>query len=71
VNHSAKNDNDPHYIKPSRIASHLKSEDQQKVLKDLRQFAYDSNPGKVRAAVIKNTTGHIKPLCEAIENEIL
>ena len=61
---------DPHYIQTNRVTEKLHMPSQQKVLMDLRKYAYDGNPSIVRAAALKEQCGYVKPKCEALLAEM-
>lgn len=48
----------------------MESDQQQKVLQDLRRYAYERDPMKVRKSVTNYAAGAVKPKCEALEEEI-
>lgn len=40
------------------------------MLQDLRKYAYDKDPMKVKRSVMNYQAGSVKPKCEALEEEI-
>ncbi len=61
---------DAYTMRRNRVTEKLLKADQQKILVDLRQYAFDHNPNKIKAHLVKEQTGHVKPKCEAMEKKI-
>ncbi len=54
----------------NRVTKMLQSQKEQKTLVELRKFAYDTDPLKTMINVTKEQTGHIRPKCEMLNQQM-